>query len=183
MDTSKAAAKLMIETIGGRQTPRIKVESSAFAENFHMPDAHSDYGDGMSPQLRWFGVPTGTRAIALVAEDPDAPRDTPFTHWLLYNLPGDASEVPAAIPPDARLPRFKGAAQGCSSNGRIGYFGPHPPKEDGPHRYHFEVFCLDSPLDLAPGASRADVMRAMAGHVLAKGEVVGLYEAPIGSDR
>jgi Raf kinase inhibitor-like YbhB/YbcL family protein len=183
LDTSKAAAKLMIETIGGRQTPRIKVESAAFAENFHMPDAHSDYGDGMSPQLRWFGAPPGTRAIALVAEDPDAPRDIPFTHWLLYNLPGDISEVPAAIPPDERLPGFKDAAQGCSSNGRIGYFGPHPPKDDGPHRYHFEVFCLDSPLDLAPGATRSDVMRAMAGHVLAKGEVVGLYEAPIGSER
>jgi len=183
LGTSEAAAGLMIETVGGRQTPRITVESTTFAENLRIPDANSDYGDGMSPQLRWSGAPAGTRAIALVAEDPDAPRDTPFTHWLLYNLPGDVNELPPAIPPDEWLPKFNNAAQGCSSNGRIGYFGPHPPKDDGPHRYHFEVFCLDSPLNLGPGATRNDVMRAMAGHVLAKGEAVGIYEAPVGSDR
>ena len=127
--------------------------------------------------------PPHTRSIALIAEDPDAPLHAPFTHWLLYNLPGNISEIPPAIPRDARLLQFDGAAQGRTSNGTIGYFGPHPPKDDGPHRYHFEVFCLDSPLELGPGATRADVMRAMAGHVLAKGEVVGLYEAPFGSDR
>ena len=65
----------------------------------------------------------------------------------------------------------------------IGHFGPHPPRDDGPHHYHFEVFCLDTPLNLRPGATRSEVMAAMAGHVLAKGELVGLYEAPLGSDR
>ena len=137
----------------------------------------------MSPELRWTGAPAATRTITLVVEDPDAPREIPCTHWLLYNLPGHIDELPAAIPPVDRPPRFDGAAQGRSSNGTIGYFGPHPPKDDGPHHYHFEVFCLDSPLDLAPGASRNEVMQAMAGHVLAKGEVVGVYEAPIGSER
>jgi Raf kinase inhibitor-like YbhB/YbcL family protein len=183
LDISEAGRKLMIETIGGRRTPRIKVESGTFADGRLIPDEHSDYGDGMSPELRWSEVPEGTRAVALVAEDPDASRHTPFTHWLLYNLPADIRELPAAIPPDDRLPQFKGAAQGRASNGTIGYFGPHPPKDDGPHHYHFEVFCLDSPLDLRPGATRSELMQAMAGHVLAKGEVVGLYEAPVGSDR
>jgi Raf kinase inhibitor-like YbhB/YbcL family protein len=183
LDTSEAGARLMIETIGGRLTPRIKVESRSFPEGLEIPDAHSDYGSGMSPQLRWHDTPAGTRAIALVAEDPDAPMQTPFTHWLLYNLPAHITEIPPAIPCDGQLPQFQGAAQGRTSNGTIGYFGPHPPKDDGPHRYHFEVFCLDSPLELGPGATRADVMHAMAGHVLAKGEVVGFYEAPFGSDR
>ena len=183
LDRSEAGARLMIETIGGRLTPRIKVESGSFAEGVEIPDAHTDYGTGVSPQLRWHGAPAATRSIALIAEDPDAPLHAPFTHWLLYNLPGNINEIPPAIPPDARLLQFDGAAQGRTSNGTIGYFGPHPPKDDGPHRYHFEVFCLDSPLELGPGATRADVMRAMAGHVLAKGEVVGLYEAPFGSDR
>ena len=182
LDRSEAGARLMIETIGGRRTPRITVESSTFADG-RLPDANSDYGDGISPELRWTGSPVGTRAVVLVAEDPDAPRPTPFIHWLLYNLPGQISQLPAAIPPDARLPQFKGAAQGRASNGTIGYFGPHPPKDDGPHHYHFEVFCLDSPLNLGPGASRDDVMKAMVGHVLAKGEVVGVFEAPTGSDR
>jgi len=183
LDTSDAARKLMIETIGGRRTPRIKVVSDDFVDGRNIPDANSDYADGMSPTIRWDGAPAGTRAVAVVAEDPDAPRDTPFTHWLLYNVPGNMNEVPAALPQDPHLPQLSGAAQGRASNGTIGYFGPHPPKDDGPHHYHFEVFCLDSPLPLGPGASRDEVMNAMAGHVLAKGELVGLYEAPVGSER
>ena len=172
----------MIETIGGRLTPRIRVESADFEPGRLIPDANSDYADGMSPTLRWSGAPSGTRSVAIIAEDPDAPRQT-FTHWLLYNLPGNMNELPPAIPPGQQLPQLNGAAQGRTSNGVIGYFGPHPPKDDAPHHYHFEVFCLDTPLDLAPGATRSEVMRAMAGHVLAKGEVVGLYEAPTMSER
>jgi Raf kinase inhibitor-like YbhB/YbcL family protein len=183
LDTSEAARSLMIETIGGRRTPRIRVESETFADGSVIPDASSDYGGGLSPELRWRGTPAGTRSIALVAEDPDASRHVPFTHWLLYDLPGTVNELPPSIPPDARLPQFDGAAQGRTSNGTIGYFGPHPPKDDRPHHYHFEVFCLDSALNLPPGATRGDLMKAMMGHVLAKGEVVGVYEAPVGSDR
>jgi Raf kinase inhibitor-like YbhB/YbcL family protein len=183
LDRSEAGMKLMIETIGGRRTPRIRVESGTFEEGRLIPDANSGYGEGMSPELRWSDVPPGTRAVALVAEDPDAPRGTPFTHWLLYNLPAHVSELPAAIPPDERLPQFGDAAQGRTSNDAIGYFGPHPLKDDDAHHYHFEVFCLDSPLNLRPGADRNELMQAMAGHVLAKGEVVGLYEAPLESDR
>jgi Raf kinase inhibitor-like YbhB/YbcL family protein len=180
---NESGARLMIETIGGRQTPRIKVESDTFVEGREIPHANSDYGDGMSPGLRWSGVPPGTRSVAVVAEDPDAPRAAPYTHWILYNLPGDIHELPAAVPPDDRLPQLNGAVQGRASNGTIGYFGPHPPKDDRAHHYHFEIFCLDSPLPLGPGATREEVMNAMAGHVLAKGELVGLYEAPVGSDR
>jgi Raf kinase inhibitor-like YbhB/YbcL family protein len=180
---SQGDSDLMIETIGGRMTPRITVESMNFPPGSEIPDAHSDYGHGESPELRWSDAPAATRAITLVAEDPDISREAPFTHWLLYNLPGHISKLPPAIPTDDRLPQFDGAAQGRSSNGTIGYFGPHPPKDDGPHHYHFEVFCLDSPLNLPPGAGRNEVMEAMAGHVLAKGEVVGVYEAPIGSER
>lgn len=183
LDRSESAARLLIDTIGGRQTPRITVESNTFADGRTIPDAHSDYADGLSPELRWIGTPSGTRSVTLVAEDPDAPRKAPFIHWLLYNLPGHINQVPAGIPSDARLPQFDTAAQGVSSRGTIGYYGPHPPKDDGPHHYHFEVFCLDAALDVPPGATREEVMSAMAGHVLAKGEVVGLYEAPLGSER
>jgi len=183
LDMTRAAGSLMIETIGGRHTPRIKVESDDFADGRAIPDANSDYADGTSPKIRWDGAPDGTRAVAVVAEDPNTPRGTPCTHWLLYNVPGNMNEVPAAIPPDPQIPQLNGAAQGRASNGTIGYLGPHPPKDDGPHHYHFEVFCLDSPLPLGPGASRSEVMNAMAGHVLAKGELVGVYEAPSGSER
>src|SRR4051812_48134402 len=104
LDTCDAGPKVMIDTIGGRQTPRINVESATFDGGRVIPDANSDYGDGLSPELRWSGVPAGTRAVALVAEDPDAPQQTPCTHWLLYNLPADVNALPAAIPPDDRLP-------------------------------------------------------------------------------
>ena len=100
---------LMIETIGGRRTQRIKVESAMFADGNLIPDAHSSYADGISPELRWVGAPIGTRAVALVAEDPDASRHAPATHWLLYNLPGHIHHIPAAIPPDGRLLQFHGA--------------------------------------------------------------------------
>jgi Raf kinase inhibitor-like YbhB/YbcL family protein len=183
LDTSETGRNLMIETIGGRRTPRIRVESGTFADGSAIPDVNSGYGSGQSPELRWGSTPAGTRSIALVAEDPDAPRNVPFTHWLVYNLPGTLDRLPASIPAEARLPEFEGAAQGRTSNGTIGYFGPHPPKDDRPHHYHFEVFCLDSPVNLPPGATRGELMKAMSGHVLAKGELVGVYEAPVGSDR
>jgi len=183
LDTSETARALIIETIGGRRTPRIRVESETFADGTMIPDVNSDYGDGQSPQLRWSGRPPSTRSIALVAEDPDAPRNYPFTHWLLYNLPGSLDALPGSIPQEARLPQFDGAAQGRTSNGTIGYFGPHPPKDDRAHHYHFEVFCLDSSLNLPPGATRRELMNAMSGHVLAKGELIGMYEAPAESER
>lgn len=114
-----------------------------------------------------------------MVEDPDARQNPPFTHWLLYNLPGDLRELPASIAPDPELSKLGGALQGRASNGTIGYFGPRPPTQDSAHHYHFEVFCLGSYLDVGPGADRDQLIKAMTGHVLAKGELVGLYEAPV----
>lgn len=175
--------QLMIDTLESRGRTSVTVESPAFSNGAEIPDDNSDYGDGRSPELRWSGVPSGTRALALVAEDPDAPQQTPFTHWLLYNLPADVRQLPASIPQESKLPRFDGALQGRSSAGTIGYFGPHPPEDDPAHHYHFELFCLDAPLDVGPGANRDQIAKAMAGHVLAKGELVGVYEAPTRSGR
>lgn len=142
----------MINVVEGDQT--INLESPAFASGDEVPDVHSDYGDGLSPAFRWSGVPDATQSIVLVAEDPDAPRDVPFTHWILYNMPGGTREVPASIPRELRLPQLDGALQGRSSAGAIGYLGPHPPENDPAHHYHFELFCLDAPLELGPGADR-----------------------------
>jgi Raf kinase inhibitor-like YbhB/YbcL family protein len=162
----------------GGDAPRVKVECPAFADGDEIPNAHSDYGEGLSPALRWSRVPDETRSVTVVVEDPDVRQNPPFTHWLLYNLPGNLHELPEGIPPDSCLVRFGGAVQGRASNGEIGYFGPRPPTDDDPHHYHFEVFCLDSHLDVEPGADRDQLIEAMTGHVLAKGELVGVYEAP-----
>jgi Raf kinase inhibitor-like YbhB/YbcL family protein len=169
---------LLIELVESRTAAPVTMASPSFADGAEIPDANSDYGDGLSPELRWSGVPGGTRSLALVTEDPDAPKG-PFTHWILYNLPGDLRELPPSIPSNAELPQLAGALQGRTSAGSIGYFGPHPPENDPPHHYHFELFCLDAPLPLGPGADRDQLRTALSGHVLAKGELVGTYEAPV----
>lgn len=177
--TKRKSAALTMNAVEGSDAPPVKVASPAFANGDEIPHANTDYGDGLSPALTWNNVPAGTRAFAVVLEDPDVRQNPPFVHWLLYNLPGDMRELPESIPADSPLTEFGGALQGRASNGTIGYFGPRPPTEDKPHRYHFEVFCLDSYLDIDSGADREQLIKAMAGHVLAKGELVGLYEAPV----
>ena len=172
------SAPLTLNAVEGGDARPVNVKSPAFADGVEIPHASTDYGDGLSPALTWDRVPEGTRSFAVVVEDPDARQNAPFVHWLLYNLPGDMRELPESIPPDSPLTEFGGALQGRTSNGAIGYFGPRPPTDDETHHYHFQVFCLDSHLDIGSGAEREQLIKAMAGHVLAKGELVGLYEAP-----
>ena len=174
------APQLMIDALKSREASTITVESPAFSDGSEIPETNCDYGDGRSPELRWSVVPSGTRSVAVVAEDPDVSQKTPFTHWLLYNLSPETRHLPESLPNDSRLTSFDGAMQGRTSVGTIGYYGPHPPANDREHHYHFELFCLDTPLDVGPGATREQVMNAMAGHVLAKGELTGTYAAPSG---
>ena len=102
----------------------------------------------------------------------------PFVHWVLYNLPLALSALPESVPGTPRLPEFGGALQGRNSRGTTGYFGPRPPKGDSPHHYHFQVFAVDSVLNLDPSATATAVLTAMKGHVVAHGALVGLYRAP-----
>jgi len=177
--TKRKSAPLALNAVEGTHAPSLKVESPAFSNGDAIPHVHSDYGDGVSPALTWDNVPEGTRSFAVIVEDPDARQKQPFVHWLLYNVPSDIRELPESIPPDSPLTELGGARQGRTSNGTIGYFGPRPPTQDDPHHYHFEVFCLDSHLDVDSGTDREQLIEAMAGHVLAKGELVGLYEGQI----
>ncbi|MCX2727915.1 YbhB/YbcL family Raf kinase inhibitor-like protein [Thermomicrobium sp. 4228-Ro] len=129
-----------------------------------------DGADG-SPPLSWSDPPVGTTAFVLVVEDPDAPGGI-FTHWLLYDLPAATRSLPPAVPPDGTL--NSGARQGRNDFGTLGYRGPCPPP-GRPHRYVFRLYALDRPTGLPPGAWRNDVLRALEGHVLAIGELVGTY--------
>jgi Raf kinase inhibitor-like YbhB/YbcL family protein len=108
-------------------------------------------------------------------EDPDVSSEPPFIHWLLYNLPADTTELTAAVPGAAALETPEGALQGRNDRGSFGYYGPRPPKGDSPHHYHFQVFALDRMLDVPHAASRAELLKAMQGHVLASDEVVGRF--------
>ena len=149
----------------------LDVTSSAFEEGGAIPARYTCDGLDISPPLSWSPVPNGTRSLALIAEDPDAPRGA-FAHWVIYNLPPDTRRLPEDVPNRQTLPG--GALQGMNGAGSIGYTGPCPP--GGTHRYFFKVYALDTELDLGAGAAKEDVVRAMEGHVLAEGRLLGTYQ-------
>jgi len=147
--------------------------SPAFADGERIPAQFTCDGNDISPELRWTEPPSGTTELALVCDDPDAPRGT-WVHWVLYSLPADRRALPEAVPKTGTLEKLGGARQGKNSGGSIGYQGPCPPK--GPaHHYHFRLYALDAPVALDPGAARAELDKVMKGHVLGEIELVGLY--------
>jgi Raf kinase inhibitor-like YbhB/YbcL family protein len=152
----------------------LAVESSSFAPGGRIPDAYAGK-DGRSPALRWRSVPPGTREIVVLVEDPDAPSPKPFVHWIVYGISPETTDLPEGLPPIA-TPVGQGFAQGKNSMKQDGYTGPAPPAGHGLHHYHFQVFALDSRLDLEAPVDRDRLVDAMRDHVLAAGEVVGTYE-------
>lgn len=141
----------------------MKLTSRAFEHNADIPRKHTCQGEDVSPELTIEGVPDGTRSLALIVEDPDAPGRT-FDHWILCDIPADTRTI------------GEGAAPGTTGRNDFGhkaYGGPCPPS--GKHRYFFKLFALDTQLDLPPGSSKNDLQKAMADHVLDQAELVGLY--------
>jgi len=155
----------------------IVVSSSAFAANGTIDSRFTPHGANRSPPLSWTPV-TRAASYALIVEDPDAPAAMPWVHWLIWNLPAGATALPEGVAPGANPALPAGATQGRGDADVMGYIGPRPPS--GAHHYHFEVFALDRRLDTPPGATRDTLVAAMRGHVLASGELVGLYAAPGG---
>jgi Raf kinase inhibitor-like YbhB/YbcL family protein len=149
---------------------QLRIESAAFENGKPIPPAFTADGKDVSPPLSWSGTPAGTKSLALICEDPDAPRGI-WVHWVLYDLPPSLASLPEAIPPRETL--SDGARHGRNDFGRWGYGGPAPPS--GTHRYFFRLYALDRSLPLPSGASRQEVLRAMEGHVLADGELMGTY--------
>jgi Raf kinase inhibitor-like YbhB/YbcL family protein len=152
------------------------LHSDAFPPGGWIPRDHSGDGADRSPPLRWSDAPDEVGAFALIMDDPDAPPGL-WIHWVLFNLPPHLRELPPGQPPLERLESGAqhGACWGVESFERLGYAGPLPPP--GPaHRYRFRLTALDAPLPLPPGATAAAVRAAMAGHILAEAELVGLYQ-------
>jgi Raf kinase inhibitor-like YbhB/YbcL family protein len=161
----------MAKTAQQGEITQIRVTSTAFDDGGMIPPRYTCDGDDISPPLRWDAAPDGTRSIALIADDPDAPMGT-FVHWVLYGLPPDVRELPEGLPDDETL--SNGAKQGTTGFGRIGYGGPCPPS--GTHRYYFKVYALNVQIDLRAGESKASLLKAMDGHILAQGQVMGKYK-------
>jgi Raf kinase inhibitor-like YbhB/YbcL family protein len=154
----------------GGERMDIKVTSSAFKDGELIPRRYACNGADVSPPLAWTGVPEAAQTISLICDDPDCPGST-WVHWVLFNLPAGVKELAEAVPPNMEL--ANGARQGHNDWHRIGYGGPCPP--GGTHRYFFKVYALDVALDLQPGATKAELLGAMEGHVLAQGQLMGRY--------
>jgi Raf kinase inhibitor-like YbhB/YbcL family protein len=143
-----------------------ELTSTAFADGAEIPIKYTCDGKNVSPPLAWSFLPQGTRSLALIVHDPDAPSGD-FTHWVAWNInpdPGGLDEGGAA------------PAEGVNGRGEPGYMGPSPPSGHGTHRYFHDLHALDSELDLGPGASREQLENALEGHVLGKAQLVGTYE-------
>ncbi|MBN1878036.1 MAG: YbhB/YbcL family Raf kinase inhibitor-like protein [Anaerolineae bacterium] len=153
------------------QTTALSLSSPAFVHEGTIPARYTCDGDDISPALIWDEPPAGTQRLALIVDDPDAPVGT-WVHWVLYNIPSDTRELPEAFPSDAELP--DGSVNGKNGWGDTGYGGPCPPS--GTHRYYFKLYALDTMLDLEPGATKAQLLKAMEGHVLGEDALMGTYQ-------
>jgi Raf kinase inhibitor-like YbhB/YbcL family protein len=147
------------------------VTTTAFAAGAAIPQPCTCQGADTSPALEWSGAPEHTASFAVIMDDPDAPGGT-WVHWVMWNVPEAAHGLPAAEPKREQLD--DGTKQGRNSFRKIGYNGPCPPGGQT-HRYFFRVYALDGKLELASGASRAQLDEAMKGHVLAQAEYMGTF--------
>jgi Raf kinase inhibitor-like YbhB/YbcL family protein len=157
----------------------VTVSSSAFAEGAMIPPIYSEYEQGASFPLAWSAGPAGTMSFAIIMEDPDAMKPKPFVHWVAWNIPATTVSLREGLQEQDLLKDPPGMRQGVNSRGTVGYLGPRPPAGDPPHVYHVQVFALDRLLDMPfSGADRDQVLMAMNGHVLGRGELTGTFARP-----
>ena len=147
-------------------TARLEITSPAFKNGSQIPMKYTCDGEAVNPPLAIAEIPQGTQSLALIVEDPDAPRGT-YDHWLVWNI------SPASVIVENSNPGISGN----NSGEMTGYHAPCPP--EGSHRYRFHVFALNTDLDLEAGSKKAQMKKAMKGHILAKGTLLGMYEREI----
>ncbi len=154
----------------GGYAMKLEIKSAAFEEGGSIPRKYTCDGADVSPPLSWTRPPEGTKSMVLISDDPDAPVGT-WVHWVLYGLSPDTLELPEGVPGDKEV--LGGARQGTSDFGRIGYGGPCPP--GGTHRYYFKLYAVDFEPALGAGATKKEVLKAIEGHILAEGQLMGRY--------
>jgi hypothetical protein len=179
-------AAAMAHAAAQSASAKLTITSPAFKDGEAMPADYTADGKNVSPAINWTGAPPATRQFAVVLHDPDAPMQGGFTHWVMYEIPATAKGLPQGVPSGASVTGsgIAGAIQGTTGFMAFarrggppvepGYRGPAPPP-GSPHHYHFMVYALDN-VGLAPGLDRNGLLKAVEGHILAQGEIVGLYE-------
>jgi Raf kinase inhibitor-like YbhB/YbcL family protein len=168
---------ITILKVGAYEHLGMAVSSDAIGENGKLDPTCSAAQDNRSPPLAWSGL-AEAETYALVVEDPDAPRETPFIHWMLWNIPGRLVELPAGVPIGKLQGELAGAVQGKNDAGQHGWYGMAPPPGGGEHRYYFQLFALNRSLDLGPDASLQALVNELKSATLGKGEVIGTFEIP-----
>jgi Raf kinase inhibitor-like YbhB/YbcL family protein len=148
----------------------MSLTSTAFAAGESIPTNYTCDGENVSPPLEWGQPPARTQSLALIVEDPDAPSGT-FVHWVYYDLPPEMRGLPEGVSTDDKP--SQGGTNGKNGANALGYTGPCPPS--GTHRYFFRLYALDTKLDAAAGLTKDALLQAMEGHVLAQGELMGVY--------
>lgn len=171
-----ASAEQPLSSSGG-EPMKIEVTSTAFKQGERIGKRHTGEGEDLSPPLAWKNLPEGTKELALICDDPDAPTPEPWVHWVIYKLPPTLQGLPEGVPRDAKLAEPAGALQGVNSweSDNLGYRGPMPPKGHGQHRYFFRLYALKTALEARPGMDKKALLKAMSGQVLGEGELMGTY--------
>ena len=159
-----------------RGLSRIELSSEAFSPGGPIPKRYSAEGENVSPPLTWSGVPAATKELVLIVEDPDAPFPQPFVHWILHHLPPTTTSLPTGVPTTMVVPSLGTALQSQNDMKKPGYYGPEPPLGHGVHHYHFQLFALNIATSATVDTPVAELVKIIAGHVLAEGELVGTYE-------
>jgi len=169
----KTLQKGEIEHLKGGKQMTCQIKSSAFKEGEVIPKKFTADGENISPPLSWSSPPEETEALALILEDPDAPSGV-FTHWIIYNIPPNITELPARIPKEEELESVGGAKQGKNDFGDIGYGGPSPPP--GPaHRYILKLYALKEKLELPSGVKRKEFLKAIKKKEIEVTQLMGKY--------
>ena len=155
------------------ELPDIELSSSAFNEGDSIPEKYTDDGDNISPPLDWERIPKRTESFSITMIDPDA-LGGDWVHWLIWNIDPKHNGLSKNVPLEGEV--LDGARQGINDGGFIGYQGPSPPPDSGPHRYIFTVYALDQTLNIEAGSTRTELEDAMSSHILGKGRLMGTYE-------
>jgi Raf kinase inhibitor-like YbhB/YbcL family protein len=157
--------------LAGAEGGTMELISSAFSEGAMIPGKYTCDGEDVSPPLNWKALPAGTKSLALICDDPDAPVGT-WVHWVYYDISAGTEGLPENVVSDERP--AQGGTQGVNDFRKIGYGGPCPP--GGTHRYYFKLYALDTPLNLSSGATKKQVLKAMENHIIGQAQLMGKYK-------
>ena len=173
-----ATLLLFVQAQAADMPDTITVASSAFDHHGTVPLEYTAYGDNKAPQITWSNLPAGTVQLALVMDDPVVPMPEPFVHWVAYNIPATAAELPEGLARDAEVivAGLEGMINGVNGIRQTGYFGPRPPVDGKLHAYHYRLYALDTALNLPAGLNKQQLLEAIDGHVLGTGMLMGHYE-------